>query len=132
MSFQRISSHPWLLFQDVVGGAHMWPRFLRNYFFCAPLNYKNRCVIASFAYINGASVDLLIDTLKRINVHWKPTVQTKLIGLYKYWDDEENGFLRRSRYFAFNIHFNKVLDLNFNERKELIKRYHHVPVLYQC
>lgn len=97
--------------EDLIGSKAHWPAPLVFKIFHCPLNYVTRVHVASFFYNNGVHVDLVIDLFKDLNKidHSK---ERKIRDLYKYWDHETLGHMRRSKYFSYDIVLGAYTDLN--------------------
>lgn len=99
---------------DIWFPPRVWPRGMERYWRCSNLGYNHRVYIATFAYLNGLDITHLIDALYAVNWMMDMNKAIKIIELYHYWNSVEYGLDRRSRYFTYCFHHNRICDLNHN------------------
>lgn len=97
--------------EQLQGYPYRVERIVRTKVYCGTLEYRDRCYIAAFCYQNGIAPNILEEALW-INVNATQLKVNKIIALYYYWSDVREGFVRRSRYFAYSYHFGRVVSLN--------------------
>lgn len=97
----------------------MWPDGMERIVRCSVLGYRHRLHVASFFYLNGLPIQLLIELLQSVNpVGATATHTRKIRDLYLYWSDQVLGFERRCRYHAYSYYSGYVTDLNEHQRHE--------------
>ena len=104
--------------QELIGNHNTWPRFIPNYLFCADLTYRYRVILGSFFYGNGIDEFTFMELLWFCNPTMNDERHVKLFGLYVYWNDENYGYERRSRYFSMDLILGRVVNLNGEFRVE--------------
>lgn len=102
--------------QDVIGPRHLWPNYIVRGLWECPINYKWRLCLTAFFYGNGCPVELFLNFLR---VH-RPTQFSerraeRIRGLYNYWNDPVEGFVRRNQRTYFDIVLQHVCNLNGNQ-----------------
>lgn len=103
--------NPWLEIQDVLPNASHWPSLSRRKFWCSTLNYRDRCYLAGFGFLNGCPPDVLVEALQFCNTTATPEKLKKILDLYVYWSyPGQEGFNRRRRYFSYSFYFGRVTD----------------------
>lgn len=102
----------WLDIQDIIGDKKLWPKYVLLKFWCSRINYRDRVVIASFAYANGCDYRSLNECLSNINRNYTGVKGNKIKELFHYWAHPIHGFARRAKRTAYNIINKQVEDLN--------------------
>lgn len=51
----------WCDIQDIIGNASLWPFAIRLFFWTRGLGHWNRVRVATFAYVNGLSPEVLLE-----------------------------------------------------------------------
>jgi hypothetical protein len=51
----------WMLIQDIIGPATLWPRTIRQYFWAPHLNHWQRIRLAAFIWVNGLNPEVYYD-----------------------------------------------------------------------
>ena len=115
----------WVIIQDLVGPAHLWPSNLRRLFWAQDMGYLGRFKVAIFGYINGLN--------PLITYEWLSLMGGILPNDRKGWahikglvEVLEGGVRYRDRYWSFN-HFGTSTSLrrtaghNDHNGKDLIE-----------
>lgn len=104
----------WNLYLDFIAGrSPHFRQLLRLKLYCGPLNYRDRCYLASYCFLNGFPPNVLCDAMEINERHNTVQKQDKVLQLYNYWSVEGPvGVERRGRYFAFNTDIGRITDLN--------------------
>lgn len=104
----------WEVYQEIVGPKYLYPRYICEAFF-SKYQYRDRMHLVNFSIGNGASLDLLLDTIEFIDrgVFCTRIKRDKIIALY-YWLSEDSlvGIERRNRYTYYDLIIKRVLNLN--------------------
>lgn len=113
----RRRTNPWIILMDYLPTKRI-PRESRRPFFEKNYSYTVQLHATTFAYSNRIPSKILCDALAW---HYKDQFtivrRRKIHALYQYFNDFHDGFSRRSRYFAYNVVHNKVIDLNLQIRR---------------
>lgn len=102
----------WLDILDVLGNVCHWGPMRNDYrrAFWSDLHYRDRVLVATFCYQNGATLNAP-EAFFRIRGKSEFHV-LKLKQLFDYWNDPERGYERRSRYWAYDMYLGCFADLN--------------------
>ena len=57
----------WLVIQDILGSHRKWPANIRMIFWRKQIPHFSRILLASFVFVNGLNVDILIEFLLLVN-----------------------------------------------------------------
>lgn len=93
-----------------LGHAFQHNRMMRWKFFCSPLNYRDRCFFAAFAYINGIHIEVILEVLRFTNRHNLTDQRADKIRRVFEWFRIDAG--ARERYYGFNCVENRITNLN--------------------
>lgn len=102
----------WSTIVDILGDPNTWGPWASKYrrAFWVPMTYKSRLLATVFCYQNGVSLETLLNFFKALKR--SKSDLSKVKGLFDYWNDREHGNIRRSKYFAFDLHYKCFNNLN--------------------
>jgi len=107
----------WCDILEHLGPTENWGPSRADYraaFWRGDLSYSTRLKIMSFCYQNGVDHDVPLQFMKARNTDKHKIL--KMRQLYDYWNHEQLGQERRSKYWAYEIYSGAFCDLNGKPR----------------
>ena len=101
----------WCLLQDLIGKATLWPYAIRRLFWTRHISYFNRMLVTVFAYVNGLSLDALLQWVDHMFLCRDAAARTHIINLWRDFNNGRNGHL-----YGYNITMNRYETVSGNVR----------------
>lgn len=109
------NDNPWLVMENLVGRAHLWPAYIRNSFFEEKFNYKNRLLVATFCRVNNVPWALCDEVLKYTlgpEYNWQRRRELYTIFHMLVNSSEEANFEILNKYYSFNVSKGRLVYLS--------------------
>lgn len=108
------NEHPWLVLENLIGRAHMWPPYIRDAFFETKFSYKNRLMVATFCYVNNVPWKLCDAVLKYtlgLEYNWQRRKELHTIfHMFEYNAAQMNSDIL-NKYYSFNVDKGRLVNL---------------------
>jgi len=90
----------WMVFQDIIGPAKLWPYRIRHLFWTKGVKHFDRCLVAEFVWINVLNPQVFMEWVDLMGL-CSDIAARHLINLFELFKT------RPYRLYAYNVHENR-------------------------
>lgn len=99
MATNREIYEKWMLIQDIIGPARLWPHTIRRLFWTTNVTHFNRIILSAFVYVNGLNPEIFYEWIACIGLARDRAANNHFRALFTLF---HNGHYQKSLY-AYNV-----------------------------
>ena len=97
----RLVYENWMVIQDIIGDAKLWPIKIRSLFWTPCIKHFDRIILAAFVYVNGLNPIIFIEWARLLNLGRDEAGYRHFHNLLNLYE------IRNYRLYAFNVSNNR-------------------------